>query len=273
MTLQEHLQRLIRERPGPKEPLEAFAELAEILEGAPTGPSEAVLAPDRAEVKLRQGFPVFAREELPLPLDRAGEVLDRILAHRAGSARSDADGIRQALDRARKDRSWVDRVFQGFLSKDPGALSGPARELGLEPGVLRFLARAALRPFVAQVSEAAEALLQGDPWPHAYCPVCGSPPDMACLDEEGKRRLHCSLCSAEWRYARIGCPFCGNEDQERLGYLAVEGEEGFRVDLCDACRRYLKTVDRRVLEFSAPLDLEHLATLHLDLVAVDRGYR
>ncbi len=273
MTLQEYLQRLMRDRPGPKEALEAFAGLAEILEGAPIGPPEAVPVPARAEVKLREGFPVFTREELPVPLDRAGEVLDRILAHLAGSERSDSDGIRRALERARKDRSWVDRLFQDVLSEDQDALSGPAPEVGLEPGVVRFLARAALRPFVAQVSEAAEALLQGAAWPHAYCPVCGSPPDMACLDDGGKRRLHCSLCRAEWPYPRIGCPFCGNEDQGRLGYLTAEGEPGIRVDVCNACRRYLKTVDRRVLEFSAPLDLEHLATLHLDLVAVERGYR
>jgi FdhE protein len=96
---------------------------------------------------------------------------------------------------------------------------------------------------------------------------------MAALDASGRRRLHCELCGTEWLYARIGCPFCGSEDQDRLGYLEAEGEEGFRVNLCEACRRYLKTVDRRVLVTPAPLDLEHLATLHLDLIAAERGYR
>ena len=61
--------------------------------------------------------------------------------------------------------------------------------------------------------------------------------------------------------------------QERLGYFTADGEEGVRVDFCEASRRYLKTVDLRVLETPAPLDLEHLATLHLDPAAADRGYR
>lgn len=39
--------------------------------------------------------------------------------------------------------------------------------------------------------------------------------------------------------------------QERLRYFKADGEEGVRVDFCEASRRYLKTVDRHILEIPA----------------------
>ena len=44
-----------------------------------------------------------------------------------------------------------------------------------------------------------------------------------------------------------------------------------RVDLCDSGHHYIKTIDVRALEAPDPV-LEDLATLHLDLVAVQKGY-
>ena len=62
--------------------------------------------------------------------------------------------------------------------------------------------------------------------------------------------------------------------QQRAGGAALllrRGEEARRVDLCDACRHYIKTIDCRSLEEPDPC-LEDLATLHLDVVAVQKGY-
>jgi FdhE protein len=110
-------------------------------------------------------------------------------------------------------------------------------------------------------------------WEHGYCPICGSEPDMAYLDKTGKRNIHCSLCGDEWSYPRLRCPFCGNQDQQKLGYFRSEQEEGFRVDFCRSCSRYLKTVDRRVFEKPAPMELEFLSTVHLDVLADQQGFK
>jgi len=64
-----------------------------------------------------------------------------------------------------------------------------------------------------------------------------------------------------------------NRDPEDLGYFEAEGEEGLRVYFCNSCHRYLKTIDSRVFEEVAPLELESLATLHLDLIAEENGYK
>ena len=45
------------------------------------------------------------------------------------------------------------------------------------------------------------------------------------------------------------------------------------MDICRKCQRYIKSIDERVFEELAPLDLEFLATIHLDLIAHERGFK
>ena len=67
------------------------------------------------------------------------------------------------------------------------------------------------------------------------------------------------------------CVQCGPVDPAKLYYLYSDAEPAYRVDACDACRHYLKTVDRRRLArpFFAPL--EQVLTTHLDLLAAKEG--
>jgi len=92
------------------------------------------------------------------------------------------------------------------------------------------------------------------------------------VDKEGKRHLFCSQCGFEWRFRRVKCPFCGNEEQQTLSYFTVEGDERYRVDVCDVCKRYIKTLDFRNVGEEAILDVEDVATLHLDMLAHEEGY-
>ncbi len=101
------------------------------------------------------------------------------------------------------------------------------------------------------------------------CPSCGSLPAMATLvtTERGREReLCCGLCGTRWKYARIGCPYCGASDQ--LGVLEPESEESFRIDVCRSCNSYLKTY---VGDQSDPQALSDWSTLHLDSICQERG--
>jgi FdhE protein len=93
--------------------------------------------------------------------------------------------------------------------------------------------------------------------------------------EEGRRILQCSLCSTEWAFRRLQCPFCRNDDHDTLRFFFVDEESPYRVDVCDICKRYIKTVDERKLEEEKKvmLTLENIATLFLDILAVEEGYR
>jgi FdhE protein len=130
-----------------------------------------------------------------------------------------------------------------------------------------------LRPALEKVAEKYGKIIAETGWAEGYCPICGKEPKIGEIrEEEGNRFLFCTQCGFEWRFRRIKCPFCGNEEQQTLAYFTIEGEEKYRVDVCHECKRYIKIVDFREAEEEANLDVEDIATLHLDMLANEEGY-
>ena len=130
-----------------------------------------------------------------------------------------------------------------------------------------------LRPVLEKVAARYGDAVRRAGWAEGYCPICGREPKIGEIrDEEGSRYLFCNQCGYEWNYLRIKCPFCGNEEQQSLAYFTIEGDERYRVDVCNECKRYIKMVDFREAKQKADLDVEDIATLHLDMLANDEGY-
>src|SRR5271157_394910 len=130
-----------------------------------------------------------------------------------------------------------------------------------------------LRPALEKVVEKYGKSIAKAGWTEGYCPICGKEPKIGEIrEEEGRRFLFCTQCGFEWCFMRIKCPFCGNEEQQTLAYFSIEGEEKYRVDVCNECKRYIKTVDFRETKEEANLDVEDIATLHLDMLANEEGY-
>ena len=107
---------------------------------------------------------------------------------------------------------------------------------------------------------------------NGYCPICGSHPDVAYLDPDGKKFLMCSLCAHEWLTHRMGCVFCDSTDRQDQHYFFNNEEKEYRVYVCDNCQSYLKLVDLRQLDRSFVPKLEQITTLHLDFKAQEKGY-
>lgn len=130
-----------------------------------------------------------------------------------------------------------------------------------------------LRPALEKVVEKYGSIVAEIGWTEGYCPICGKEPKIGEIrEEEGRRFLFCTQCGFEWRFRRVKCPFCGNEEQQTLAYFTIEGEEKYRVDVCHECKRYIKIVDFRESKEEANLDVEDIATLHLDMLANEEGY-
>jgi FdhE protein len=112
------------------------------------------------------------------------------------------------------------------------------------------------------------------PWGHGYCPTCGAWPVLA--EQRGLeqwRYLRCGLCASSWVVDRLLCPFCTTRDFHVLGYLQVEGEEPRqRVATCDACQSYLKLRSTLTPLGTPQLLVEEIALVHLDLIAMEKGY-
>jgi FdhE protein len=141
------------------------------------------------------------------------------------------------------------------------------------PGLLRYLGWTALRRSLHPIVEIFSEWRDEERWLRRYCPTCGSLPSMAQLVEMDSGRirlLSCGCCGTRWRYRRTGCPFCENENDHRLPALVIDGENGLRIDYCELCGGYLKTYGGRGSESFL---LEDWASLHLDIIASDRGLK
>jgi formate dehydrogenase maturation protein FdhE len=140
-------------------------------------------------------------------------------------------------------------------------------------GVLGFVLTQALQPYLRALADALGPVLATAP-PGPRCPACGGAPDFAALEPDaGARRLLCARCDTEWLWQRLGCPRCGNESAESLGYFETGGAGAYRVYVCERCKRYLKTVDLRETWYRRPLPVERVVTVGMDVAALGEGYR
>jgi FdhE protein len=172
--------------------------------------------------------------------------------------------IRASFDR--RDEEVQDNVQTEVLS--------PPNEDQENFDLIDLFTEESLRPELENVAEKYGAIVEKAGWSEGYCPICGKEPKIGEIreGEDGKRYLFCHQCGFKWHFLRIKCPFCGNDEQHSLAYFAVEGEERHRVDVCNKCRRYIKIVELPKSSEELNLDVEDIATLHLDMIAYDEGY-
>jgi FdhE protein len=228
------------------------------------------LSDELLRIKRREQLPLVMTSEMSFDL-LASENLLKEICRLAIDCGSQLTGAAQALSgQLTKARS----LFQPFLKAQESDILAGAEEMGVEPKTLAFFLYHSLRPSLCNCAAQLAAYLDSSPsGEQGYCPVCGSPPAIAWLEGEGQRYLFCSFCWHQWPLNRARCPFCGSRNQEGLLYLYSEEEKEYRVDACQSCRSYIKTVDTRVLGRPAYPSLEQVATLHLDLKAVEAGYQ
>lgn len=134
-----------------------------------------------------------------------------------------------------------------------------------------FFSRALLQPlfeYRASLSGTTVGVVQ------PACPFCGERPQVAVLRGEGdggKRSLICSLCSTEWSFRRLLCPQCGEEAERQLAVYTAEQFPYVRVEACDTCRTYIKSVNMTKNGLAVPV-VDELASVALDLWAAEHEY-
>ena len=146
------------------------------------------------------------------------------------------------------------------------------------PSDTQFFAKAFLQPYAFRLAELdrkplERSLEKGE----ARCPFCGGKPQLSVLKveeagaEAGGRHLLCSTCLSTWPYRRVVCAGCGEERPERLGYFHTPAYDHLRIEACDTCNHYIKTIDLTKFGFAVPL-VDEVAAAPLDLWARERGY-
>ncbi len=273
-TMLEHIDRLIQQRPFCKDALLYYRELISLMSEIEIKPQSMVPEERLKDIKRKEGFPLFSRDDLPIDFEASSVLLKMFLEHLSKTEREDREGLKRALERSGTDPGWSDQLLKAVLKTDNKTLIKLGEKTDLASNALEFLARTAMKPSLSAIrNSVSDIRFEEEGWDYGYCPLCGSQPDMAYLDKIGKRYLHCELCGQEWPFPRLKCPFCQNEDHDTLGYFQSEQEEGFRVDFCRKCKRYIKTIDKRIFEETAPLELEFLSTIHLDILATEHGFK
>jgi len=219
--------------------------------------------------KLAGGLPIVDFPEGDFALEEPKEYFIALLEIAQRRALEETDEIIRRITTG--ELNYGEMVRESFiLPKDEEPLDDQ------EEGVfdlLGFLVEESLRPALEVLSEKYRSIIAASKWTEGYCPICGREPKISELKGEGGQRfLFCGQCGFEWRFKRIRCPFCGNEDQQTLAYFTIENEEKYRVDVCNVCNKYIKAVDFRKAEKEPNLDVEDIATLHLDILADEEGY-
>ena len=135
-----------------------------------------------------------------------------------------------------------------------------------------FFANTLLQPFAEYLAEKNNSTSESSP---PLCPFCGSKPQLAVLRPEGdggKRFLLCSLCGTEWFFRRVLCPNCAEENKERLPVFIAQEFDYVRVDACDTCHTYIKSIDLSKNGNAVPV-VDELATVSLNLWAQEHNYK
>jgi FdhE protein len=215
----------------------------------------------------------------PVLLERFGSLLDLIaergadaLAAQAGEVAAVRENWRELLAAYWNGESKPEEIFFARVCLQP---------------YLELLARERTPPFDSRINAfatARQATLDGVQ-AEQYCPFCGRNPQLAFLSadvsvssslegsmEGGRRFLMCGDCLTSWHFQRIACPSCLEADPHKLAYFSAEDAPGMRVECCDTCRRYLKSID--LTKDARPIPpIDELAAIPLDLWAREQGYQ
>ncbi|MQB00250.1 MAG: formate dehydrogenase accessory protein FdhE [Actinobacteria bacterium] len=116
-------------------------------------------------------------------------------------------------------------------------------------------------------------------WTGLACPLCGDAPQCSVIVEESgaflqgsPRYLVCGRCAGWWDFPRAKCPTCGEDDSRKISPYAAEDWPWARIDVCEACRGYIKTFDLREKGAMKVVPLvDDVATLALDVWAHEQG--
>ena len=237
----------------------------------------------------RNADPRSDGESSAVDIDRIVAALQSLLAWLRQASPLPTEPLEEVSDISRDTwrdlvRSYLTAEGWGARYREPGqdgvddtldhqAITQDAEAaIAADERLVQFVVEAVLQPFADRLP-----LRPGprfDSRSAMRCPRCATLPVAAVLREEGhgsKRWLLCALCLTEWNCTRIVCPACGEREFSNLPVYTAEQFAHVRVDACDGCRHYIKTIDLTKDGLAVPC-VDDIASVSLDLWARERGY-
>jgi FdhE protein len=276
--IRKRVKEMVKERPSHKEVLEFYRDIVveqnSALSKIKTSPI--MIDKDDAKEKIMQGFPLVEKKAFVLDVPSATRLFRRLckILSKTKKGQHDSELITQAM---RKKEIKLPELFRQIESENNEYIISLSEKLQVNPEVISFLATNSIKPIYETYAKELKDYVDQERWWKGYCPICGSEPYISELKNEGgaqgARFLVCSSCNFEWRFNRLKCPFCENDEPKGHRYFYTEKEgSAYRVDVCKKCKRYIKTIDTKELGIDFVPLLEDTGTLHLDLLAQKEGY-
>lgn len=162
--------------------------------------------------------------------------------------------------------------FKSYPDNDDAIISGWASEFNINVAAVAVLLRNVTRIVLEKRSRHIE-WKWGD-WEKGYCPVCGTFPSIAMINEKiAERWLHCSQCGHDWKFSRVICPYCEDKAYKETPFFFVENKHKECAYACDKCKRYLITLTRMSDLIIRDLDISAISLAHLDIIMQGKGFQ
>jgi len=226
---------------------------------------------EQVRSKMEMGLPLLLDLDLELDIREVREVMIQMTAALENVRARAICQIGLALE---ENRLNVSDLLMHVVAGEKDLVVSTALSLRLDPGLIWMLARNALKPALRTWCRQLTPLAEGISWDNGSCFICGAGALLGELRQDNQvKHLRCGQCGADWRFNRLQCMYCGNEDHHSLGYLYSEDRPNMiQVEVCDKCTGYLKVITTFAPTAPEMLAVEDLATLHLDYRAQERGY-
>ena len=182
-------------------------------------------------------------------------------------------GVQQSLSHSHDNAASALNAYLEWLQRTAPPPVAEA-SLGIEASATSWAALLEAYPATSDPARAfiVEGLLQA--FPPDPCPYCSGPPAVSVLRDaaHGSRRSNvCGVCFTESAAPRLGCLNCGETSVDALPVFRTEATDPARIDACDSCHGYAKTIDL-TRDALACVIADDLASVSLDLWAREQGY-
>lgn len=264
-----------REIPSLKSVLDAFKEIfigrALLKANLIDLPAIPISPPD--PFQFSQGVPLLTGEMLSRFIDSWKGSVDFMIPYVEkgfSKIKPELKRLKLALEQGHLDLKYS---MKALVKGQEKKIDEIALNLQIQPLIFKFILVQMIKPFIEKKREHIQSLTQNLSWHKGYCPLCGSFPELSFLKgDEGQRWLRCSLCGHEWRFMRTLCPFCENDDHEKMELYFVEDREHERAELCYQCKKYIVNIDTRKRLEEVVTEVAAIGMLYLDILAQGKGF-
>jgi len=221
---------------------------------------------------IRSAQPIITPQNLLIEEKELEEIFDEILPVIQKFYNNNKD-IKRLEDLNDKRKFSLKELLQNILTRDDKFWQQLSKDLKLSQKLLIKVGEFISTPYLELCAEYFNKKLQQYKWDQPICPICGYPPVMALFNsDKNERTLWCHLCDTEWKFNSHLCPFCLNDDLKQVKYIFPPDQSPNRIDACDKCKHYIKTIDDELNPKKTNFSVDYLATYYLDLIAIQKGY-